>query len=30
MLYRAAPDFLGSIEDERAYAPPEAVYRADK
>src|SRR5438046_9721356 len=29
MLYRTAPDFLGSIEDDRAYRPPEAIHRAN-
>jgi hypothetical protein len=25
MLYRAAPDSLGGIENDRAYPPPEAI-----
>src|SRR5712664_4015195 len=29
MLDRAASHLLGSVEDRRAYPPPEAVHRAD-
>src|SRR5262249_32526006 len=29
MLYRAAPDFLGRVENDRTYPPPEAIHRAN-